>query len=193
MSSSPGDRFVELIAAVLTRYCRQNEMAALPDPVAQAVGARLWILVSVRGIPPPIPAGAQSAPELAPEAVAPLVATLLEDCSRATDLATPVRQLVKACFQPERRVCRESYRETRADGNCRRQQLERVRSRVSGTHCVDCPHWNALDGAAHRELLAAAWCGDRDLFTAGRDVFLPEDFRALRRWLRSQAVGGAAT
>jgi hypothetical protein len=102
-------------------------------------------------------------------------------------LAEALRQVVKACFHPEFTICRESYRECSADGTCRRQELARARRRVSGAHCVDCPHWIALAAPAHAALLREAWRGDPREFLAAREVFLPEDFRALRRWLHAAA------
>lgn len=185
---SSSETFVELIATILRRYCQQNGMPPLTEAARKEMGARLWVLVSIRGVPPRnAPTELAAPPEMKAEDVAPLVAAVLEDSPRATDLITPLRQLVKACFQAERTQCRESYHEAGADGVCRRQELERVRSRVSGSHCVDCPYWNQLDELAHAQLLSAAWCGKPEEFTANRDVFLPEDFRALRRWLRERS------
>ena len=103
-------------------------------------------------------------------------------------LAAAVKQLVKACLYPEFTVCRESYREAAGDGGCKRQELARVRGRVSGTHCVDCPHWVALPPQQHGAMLARAWrVGGAEALAENRGVFLPEDFRALRRWLHAQA------
>jgi hypothetical protein len=93
-------------------------------------------------------------------------------------LAEAARQLVKACFYPEFKTCRDSFREVAADGSCRRQELARVRGRISGAHCVDCPHWVALTPAQHIAYLTHEWRGDAAEFSAHRDVFLPEDFRA---------------
>jgi hypothetical protein len=105
----------------------------------------------------------------------------------AQTLAVPVRQLVKACFQPEFRRCRESYREVGADGTCRRQQLGKALGRVSGAHCVDCPYWLDLEPEPHAKFLAKQWRAGAEEFAAHREVFLPEDFRALRRCVRAMA------
>ena len=103
-------------------------------------------------------------------------------------LAVPVRQLVKACFHPEFRVCRDSFREESPDGSCRRQQLARVRARVSGAHCVDCPYWVALTPEAHGKFLTREWqLPGRGELAANLDIFLPEDFRDLRRLLYTEA------
>jgi hypothetical protein len=98
-----------------------------------------------------------------------------------------VTQLVKACFYPEFTVCRDSFREVAKDGSCRRQELARVRQRVSGTHCVDCPHWVALTPAGHGELLQREWRSEPGILEDNCGVFLPEDFRELRRWLHARA------
>jgi hypothetical protein len=99
-----------------------------------------------------------------------------------------VKQLIKTCFYPEFTACRDSFREAAKDGGCRRQELERVRGRLSGTHCVDCPHWVALTPEAHGEFLAREWrVGGVSAWERDRSVFLPEDFRALRQWLHAQA------
>jgi len=181
--------FDRLVRAVLDRFFRQNGQAPLPAEIAGGFSARLWALVGERGLPPPLAPGDPGAPRDWPAAeVAPLVARVLSpDTEGGALLATAARQLVKACFQPEFRTCRESYREREADGSCRRQQLARVRERVSGAHCADCPYWTVLDAERHGRLLRRAWAGDPAELDARRDVFLPEDFRALRRWLRERA------
>jgi hypothetical protein len=129
---------------------------------------------------------------MAEEECAPLVARVVAGVEGEALLAEAARQIVKACFYPEFKVCRDSFREVARDGACRRQQLERVRGRISGTHCVDCPHWVALEPAEHVRFVTAEWRGDPAGFTAHREIFLPEDFRALRRWLHAAAREPAA-
>jgi hypothetical protein len=126
------------------------------------------------------------------EECAPLVARVVAGVEGDALLAEAARQLVKACFYPEFKVCRDSFREVARDGACRRQQLARVRGRISGTHCVDCPHWVALEPAEHVRFVTAEWRMDPADFTAHREVFLPEDFRELRRWLYAAARGSTA-
>lgn len=179
--------FIQLVGEILQRHARQNE-GDLPLSAGRALGERLWDVVVARGLPPPLPAGETGAPsELSAGEVAPLVEEVLGPLSHHAQLLEPVRQLVKACFHREFANCRESYREIGSDGSCRRQQLAKARARVSGTHCVDCPYWTALSAKAHAALLRAAWCGEPAAFEAERAVFLPEDFRALRNWLRRAA------
>lgn len=181
-----------LILAVETlvqRFFRQNGSSA-PDGLGAAMGRRLFALIGRRGLPAPLPAGEMGAPGSMFDAdLAAAVAELLagSDDPLLSDLA---KQLVKGCFYPEFRVCRESYRTvTPKDGSCRRQELGRARGRISGAHCVDCPYWVELNAAEHAALLRSAWCGPAQTFEANRGVFLPEDFRVFRRWLHRRARG----
>jgi hypothetical protein len=153
------------------------------------LAAQLGRLVVERGLPRPLRDEECGAPGgMSEQECAPLIARVLEGIDDAV-LRDAARQLVKACFYPEFKVCRDSFREVKRDGACRRQELERVRGRISGTHCVDCPHWVALNPTQHAEYLTQEWRGDPQAFAAHRDVFLPEDFRALRRWLHAAARG----
>ena len=186
--------FTDLTAAILTRYGRQNGQT--PPPAAELAGfaARLWALIAERGLPRPLTPAERGTPgEMTDAEVAPLLDRVLGDLpptSRAA-LAGPAKQLVKACFYPEFKTCRDSFREVSPDGTCRRQELARARVRVSGSHCVDCPHWVALSPEQHVRFLARAWhSGDAAEFLAHREVFLPEDFRAFRRLLHGLARAG---
>jgi hypothetical protein len=186
--------FCPLVGAVLTRFFVQN---AQPQPSAAEIAgfsARLWALVIERGLPPPLTPGDAGAPkEISETECAPLVARVVGDATNPL-LADAARQLVKTCFYPEFKTCRESYRAVTPDGVCRRQELVRARKRVSGSHCVDCPYWQELEPAAHAEFLGKMWCPSTGSglaagtgFAEHRDIFLPEDFRALRRWVRARA------
>lgn len=188
MNDSEAERWQARVGAVLERFHRQNAAAVSPAAVA-VLATGLRRLIEERGLPPRLAANDPGEPRDWPkEEVAPLVARVL-GAEHAGDprLATAARQLVKACFQPEFRVCRDSYREREADGSCRRQQLDRGRGRVSGSHCVDCPYWTSLTPEQHARLLRKAWAGDPAECDAQRDIFLPEDFRALRVFLRTLA------
>ncbi len=175
---------------MLERYARQNSLPAVAATDRAAIAERLWRQVEKRGVPQRNAAEAE-APEMSAQEVGPLVAEILDGVAGADVLKNPARQLVKACFQAARRTCRESYRETTADGVCRRQVLARVRERVSGTHCVDCPYWTEFTAEEHADFLAKAWnpTGAEE-FVTEREVFLPEDFRTLRRWLQARAREG---
>jgi hypothetical protein len=175
------------VDAVLARLFAQNARAAPVAAESAAFGARLWALVAQRGLPRPLAAHERGDPGgMSDEECAPLVARVLGGAKDEL-LATAARQLVKACFYPEFKTCRDSWREVAADGACPRQDLARVRGRVSGAHCVDCPHWVAMSPAQHEKFLAREWRAGAAEFAAGRGIFLPEDFRALRRWLHAQA------
>lgn len=179
--------FSRLVSAVLARFFAQNDRVPPSAAESAALGVRLWGLIAERGLPRPLPPDEIGAPGGMPEdECAPLVARVLGGSNDAL-LTNAARQLVKACFYPEFKVCRNSFREVAADGGCRRQELKRVLGRVSGTHCVDCPHWVALDSTAHEKFLTAEWKAGAAEFARHRGVFLPEDFRALRRWLHARA------
>lgn len=177
--------FAKLISACLRRFLVQNEKPPLPETELAALAARFWGAVSREASPSsvaelewretPVELVEQLAREVLGEGMTP---------ARGADLGVPVRQLLKACLQAEPVRCRESYREV-VGGHCRRQELARARARISGAHCVDCPHWVRLDPAKNTALLERAWVeGPVSGFQAHRDVFLPEDFRALRIWAR---------
>ena len=189
-----GNAFADLVGAILARYFRQNDRPAPPEAEFAGFAARLWALIGERGLPRPLGPAERGAPGKLPEAeVAQLLDRVLGDlppAGRAT-LEGPASQLVKACFYPEFKTCRDSFREVSPDGSCRRQELARAKLRVSGVHCVDCPHWVALTPEQHGRFLARAWRREGAAeFAAHRDVYLPEDFRALRRFLHALARAG---
>ncbi len=182
------ETFVHTVAAILSRYSRQNNVTPPAETDATHIGERLWTLIESRGLPRPLRTDEMGSPgEMSAAEVEPLVAAILEGIHEASILTVPVRQLVKTCFHPEFKKCRDSYREAEADGTCRRQQLERALVRVSGSHCVDCPYWTALTPDQHRECLRDGWRGDAGLFEQHENVFLPEDFRVLRKLVREHA------
>lgn len=186
--SDDAPEFRARVTAVLARFFSQNAQPPLPAATAGVVAERLHAVIVERGLPAPLPPGENGEPGGMPDGeCATLVARVLGDLAGPSLLGDAVKQLVKTCFYPEFKVCRDSYREVASDGACRRQQLKRVLGRTSGTHCVDCPYWVSLDPAPHAALLEAAWCGDPAEFHTHRSVYLPEDFRALRRWLYAAA------
>ncbi len=182
-----GVAFERIVGAVVTRFCVQNGRTTPSAADLERFAAQLAGLVAERGLPAPLAPGDCGAPGgMAEEVCAPLVARVVQGLDEPW-LAEAARQLVKACFYPEFTVCRDSYRECKSDGSCKRQELARVRGRISGAHCVDCPHFVAQTPAAHAALLTEAWRGDPAVLAAHREIFLPEDFRALRRWLHAAA------
>ncbi|MEO5959926.1 MAG: hypothetical protein ABIZ49_00015 [Opitutaceae bacterium] len=187
--SEAEDEFCGLVEAVLRRFLRQNAQAAVAEKQVAGIAARLQALVEQRGLPRPLARHEIGAPGgMSEDECAPLVLRVLGEAGNGSSLlADAVRQLVKACFYPEFKVCRDSFCEADGSGVCRRQEPGRAQKRVSGSHCVDCPHWVALSAEQHREFLARQWRAGAEAFAASRDVFLPEDFRALRRWLHTRA------
>lgn len=187
MSDPTKAQFQRLVTAIVARYLAQTGQGPRPAGELERLAAQLHRLVVERGLPPPLPPGDPGTPGgMAEEECAPLVARVLEGID-AAPLADAARQLVKACFYPEFRNCRDSFREVARDGTCRRQELARVRGRISGAHCVDCPHWIALDPAQHAAYLRHEWRREPETLAQHPEVFLPEDFRALRRWLHAAA------
>ena len=178
----PHDEFHSLVTALLTRFCEQLSHV-VSAPQLSRFAAQLAELIAERGLPRGLSADELGAPGgMSEQECAPLVARVtagLED----PVLADAARQLVKACFYPEFKVCRDSFREVARDGVCRRQEIGRARTRISGSHCVDCPHWVGLTPDAHVTYLQQEWRGDPAEFGIHRSIFLPEDFRTLRRWL----------
>ncbi|MES1167091.1 MAG: hypothetical protein ABUL68_03735 [Pseudomonadota bacterium] len=182
--------FAGLVGTCVRRFLAQNDRPPLPDPWLAEYAARLWAVVNAAGLPRPLAAGESAEPgEMPADRVVALSARIfhgLDLPGRHADLDTPTRQLLKACLQPEFRQCRDSYREV-TDGICRRQEFTRARERVSGSHCVDCPYWTALQPDEHERLLNRAWVsGCPEDLTRHREVFLPEDFRALRMFIWRQ-------
>jgi hypothetical protein len=176
--------FAALAGKCVQRFLAQNGQAPLADDFLTEYAVRLWRVVREAGLPPPLAPDASGEPgELPAERTAELAAGIFAGLplpERHLDLDVPTRQLLKACLQPEFRQCRESYHEV-VDGACRRQQLKRVRARISGAHCVDCPYWVSLQSEQHRALLARSWVsGDVGELNRHEAIYLPEDFRALR-------------
>lgn len=178
----PPDEFHSIVTALLTRFCAQVSHVVTPFELSRCA-ARLGELIVERGLPRGLSTDELGTPGgMSEQECAPLVARVtagLED----SVLADAARHLVKACFSPEFKVCRDSFREVSRDGVCRRQEIGRARTRISGSHCVDCPHWVGLTPDAHITYLQQEWCGDSAEFVTQQNIFLPEDFRALRRWL----------
>lgn len=181
------EEFRRAVIAVLGRFARQNG-AAIDAAAAGQLAAQLEQLIGEFGLPAPPGEGEIGAPgKMEKTEVRRLVERALAGVRSSEVLDEAAKQLVKACFYPEFRVCRDSYRERSGKGVCKRQVLEKARERVSGSHCVDCPYWTDVTPERHAELLREGWCGDPAELEENRDVFLPEDFRVVRRWVREVA------
>lgn len=184
----------EVLAAAVVARMRHQDGGPAVSPGAIAAGMRgLWEAAEAMGWPPPLAAGvARRAGEtpgaaLEPRALA-AVAGVEGEAERAR-LLPVIRQLLKACVYPEFTECRDSYRTAGPDGRCSRQQPAVAAARISGSPCVDCPYFVTLTQPEHEALLQAGWIGAASPVLRGDScVFLPKDFRALRRflWLRSR-------
>lgn len=181
--ATPAAEFTGLGAACLRRFLAQNKKSPLSEGELARVAERMWGAITRESAA--LAAGGPEWREVPAALVEGLARETLEGVASAestADLGVPVRQLLKACLQAEPVRCRESYREV-VGGACRRQDLDRARGRISGAHCIDCPHWVALGPDRNAALLERHWVeGPVGRFQGHRDVFLPEDFRALRRW-----------
>ena len=190
MSPWQAREFDALVIANLERWFRRNGHGPVAAADLAGLAARLRVMIARRGLPAsPSTGRPEEAPELAAEECAPLERSVLGPLVADERWATPVRQLVKACLQPEFRRCRDSYRERDADGSCRRQQAGKARGRLSGSPCVDCPYWLELTPEQHARAVRDGWAGNVAAFESDAELYLPSDFRALRRHVRACAQG----
>ena len=182
MTDTDAARFGELATAVLLRYARQNGWSEI-DPVTLRP-AIVGLQNAIRGMGLPPPGASGELDDFVLDAI-------LREVTAAGPLDErwehPVRQIAKACFYSDRDDCCESYCETDKRGRCKRQTLEKGRERISGAHCVDCPHWTDSSPEEHAALLEQAWQPGPIAFADARDIFLPEDYRALRGFIRDLA------
>ncbi len=100
-------------------------------------------------------------------------------------------QFMRSLCHPEVRNCTLSFRKADSLGKCERQNLGVCKSRLSGSHCEECPLFLTLTPDNHLKTLLRAWI-DPDTETLGRfqGVFLPEDYRDLRCFLHLHARFG---
>ncbi|MFA6289692.1 MAG: hypothetical protein WC661_20105 [Opitutaceae bacterium] len=172
MAGNFQDEFGRSVAAVVTRFLKQNGLVPAGAEELRALAAALMTPI----------AGRVEEGELPEAFVKAGVARVLAVFSPPRpELANLAKQLIKGCHQPDKSPCCESYRETDEAGRCRRQEPAYDLARVSGAHCVDCPHWRGWSPEEHAARLAAEWRDGAEAFAANRAVFLPEDFRMLRR------------
>jgi hypothetical protein len=188
MSPLQTREFDALVIANLERWFRRNGHAPVATADLAGVAERLRALLAEKGLPRVPPDGRpEQAGELPADECARLERSVLGPLVADERWTTPVRQLVKACLQPEFRRCRDSYREREADGSCRRQQSGKARGRLSGSPCVDCPYWLELTAEQHARVVRDGWAGDVGTFEGDPELYLPSDFRALRRHVRACA------
>src|SRR5690348_7065872 len=119
--------FEAQVSRLLNRFMAQNGRPVLTEEESRRIATRLSAIVVTRGLPRRLRPDEMGQPgELPSEEVNAIVREVLQDIS-ASDATTDVtRQLVKACFYPEFKKCRESYCEVNATGECRRQNVDRA-------------------------------------------------------------------
>lgn len=189
MTKEQAREFDQRSGLALARWFLANGHEAPSAAELAGVTARLRGVITERGLPRVPPAGRpEEAVELPAVECGALEQLVLGELAADPRWATPVRQLVKACLQPEFRRCRDSYRERESDGTCRRQDPDKARARLSGSPCVDCPYWLELTPEQHRRVLRENWAGDPAVLVENEDTFLPADFRELRRCVRRIAA-----
>jgi len=187
--------FESLVAVCLRRFLLQ-EGGEIPAPETVAdFGRRLWVAASAVGWPSPLVAGSTCGPEERSwdglEAHVSAIAASGNDETERARLLPVARQLLKTCIYGEFTDCRNSFRQIAADNRCRRQDPAIARARISGTPCVDCPYYVTLAQEEHARLLEASWAtGNPVPYAREPALFLPEDFRELRRFLWMQARFG---
>ena len=180
--------FEAQVSRLLNRFMVQNGQPVLTSDESSSIARRLSAQVLTRGLPRRLRNDEMGEPgELPSDEVNTIVQDVLQDITASGVTTDVTRQLVKACFYPEFKKCRESYREVNATGECRRQNVDRARARISGSHCVDCPYWTSLTPSQHAALLGGAWTGEGRDFEINREIFLPEDYREFRCTLRAWA------
>jgi hypothetical protein len=178
----PRDReFASLVEAVLARGLQQTGQRALEPDESAALVTALCDLGREGGWALRFAAGSDEMPgAVVAEWVSRLKAASPD---RGPEFAALLKQLLKACFQPAPETCRDSYRECDSAGRCRRQERAYDLARLSGAHCVDCPHWTRYSERDHLAWLGKEWRSGADELENSRGIYLPEDFRRLRGWV----------
>lgn len=181
----PENVFVSIGNEITKRFFTQQEVLPPSDAYITSLWGSVWATVLAEGLPEPLAANAIGEPRtledsylftLATETLGRLPRHRTEDTMRTLCI-----QVLVALLSPEFKSCRQSYAEADPAGQCARQSADHCRDRVSGSHCEDCPFFVALSKDQHRKLLGRAFAPDHQAaWAAQTDLFLPEDFRALR-------------
>lgn len=176
--------FSKIGLEVTQRFFNQQEIPPPLDPFLEAFWKGIWEITHREGLPKPLSMSEiGEAKELDDAYVGKLseeVLSRLPQHRTSETLLALAFQIFTALLSPEFKACRQSYLEEDASGSCARQDLQYCSDRVSGSHCEDCPYFVAMSAQQHRKLLSKQWCGDVAVFENHSDLFLPEDFRALR-------------
>lgn len=176
--------FVGLGSEITRRYFTQVEVPPPGDAFVEHLWRATWEIIHREQLPQPLAARDIGEPRrlgddylftLTDQILAQLPRHRAEDTLRALCV-----QILVGLLSPEFRACRQSYQTVGPDGKCARLEIAHCRDRVSGAHCEDCPFFVALSAAQHGKLLARAYAMMGGAAPFRPDLFLPEDFRALR-------------
>jgi len=181
---SPLRVFQELGQEITKRFFAQQDTLPPSPAYVSGLWEALWLVALAEGVPAPLESNQVGEPKtLDDNYLFNLANTALGKLPRhrADDLLrTLCVRILIALLSPEFKACRQSYQQASAAGQCSRQDAAECRDRVSGSHCEDCPFFVALSREQHRRLLARAFGASAQTFHDHVDLFLPEDFRALR-------------
>lgn len=189
--------WVEALAACTARLARLSGTAAPPREELEALADALWERHgalrppggwTVRETPEELDAAGVAAEQER------IRAALARRGRAVPPLLEPhLRHLARLVAQPDFTRCRDSFRAATAGCIPARQKADVAAGRISGSHCVDCPHFVRLDAEENRALLLGAWHeGGRAALGEAWEVFLPEAFRDLRRVLHRARHGAGA-
>ncbi len=175
--------FVRLTQSITTRFFEQLELTPPSPAFIEKLLTNIWVLLKDEELPKPLPKNEIGTPQ------EPNFNVLNELCDRCLAIVPKHRtedhlrelimQLFIALLSPEFRSCRLSYQDVDNDQKCIRQHRSHCVDRISGSHCEDCPYFVALSANQHTKLFKRSWQSD-DSFERNKELFLPEDFRALR-------------
>lgn len=177
--------FVEIGLDISRRFFAQQSILPPGDAYIRSLWDGLWNTILAEGLPVPLAGNAIGEPRTLDDAYLFALAekTLQRLPRHRTEdtLRTLCVQVLIATLSPEFKACRQSYQNLDASGACPRHSADHCRDRVSGSHCEDCPFFVALSQDQHRKLLGRSFGpSNQAAWTAQADLFLPEDFRALR-------------
>lgn len=182
---TPIRAFVEIGLQITRRFFAQQAILPPSDAYVASLWEGIWATSLSEGPPAPLADNAIGEPRTLDDNY---LLSLTESTLARLPRHRAEDTLRGLCFQvfitllsPEFRTCRQSYQKDDATGVCPRQTVDHCRDRISGAHCEDCPFFVALSREQHRKLLGRSFGESRQAdWQAHTDLFLPEDFRALR-------------
>ena len=182
---SPEITFVSIGLELTKRFFAQQSILPPSDAYLTGLWQNLWSTTLAEGLPTPLASNEIGEPRtLADSYLLSLAEKTLGGLPRHRSedlLRTLCIQILVALLSPEFRACRQNFQSKDSVGQCVRHSADHCRDRVSGSHCEDCPFYVALSRDQHRKLLGQSFGPSQQAaWNAHADIFLPEDFRALR-------------